>query len=186
MEDARIIQLYWDRDERAVAETVQKYGGYCAAIAQNILGSKEDAEECVNDTCLRAWNAIPPQKPNVLSAFLGRITRNLALNRYRRSAAEKRGGKEVPAVLDELAELVSDKSDIEQKIDQRELLSAVNCFLSTLASGKRCLFLRRYWYFDSISSIAARFHMTENSVSVTLNRIRHKLRRYLSERGFEL
>ncbi len=186
MEDTRIIQLYWDRDGRAIAATADKYGSYCTAIAQNILGSKEDAEECVNDAYLRAWNAIPPQKPNVLSAFLGRITRNLALNKYRRSSAEKRGGNELPIVLDELSEIVSDQSDIEQTIDQRELLRTINRFLGTLSSQKRSLFLCRYWYFDSISAIALQFHMTENSVSVTLNRIRHKLRRYLSERGFEL
>ena len=107
MDDAQIVRLYWDRDERAISATAEKYGNYCAAIARNILSSNEDAEECVNDTYLHAWNSMPPRRPNILSAFLGKLTRNLSLNRYHRNTANKRGGTEVPLVLEEIAELVS-------------------------------------------------------------------------------
>jgi len=129
---------------------------------------------------------MPPHKPNILSTFLGKITRNLSINRYRHNAADKRGGGELPVVLDELLDLVSDKDDIESEIEHRELIAAIDTFLSTLSVKKRCIFIRRYWYFDNISSIASYFGMTENNVSVTLNRIRLKLHNYLLERGFEL
>ena len=108
MDDTTIVQLYWDRDERAIPATSGKYGNYCNSIAWNILGNREDAEECVNDTYLCAWTSMPPHRPRVLSAFLGKLTRNLSLNRYKHHIAEKRGGGEAPAVLDEIAELVSD------------------------------------------------------------------------------
>ena len=114
MDDRTIIRLYWNRDEQAIPATAEKYGRYCASIAGNILGSKEDAEECVNDVYLHVWNSIPPHRPEVLSAFLGKITRNLALNLYKHNTADKRGGGELPAVLDGLAELVSGDEDTEQ------------------------------------------------------------------------
>ena len=125
MEDAEIVQLYWDRNELAIPATAEKYGKYCRAIAGNILGSREDAEECVNDTYLWAWNSIPPSRPGLLSAYLGKITRNLALNRFRYYTAEKRGGGEVPLVLAEIAELVSDTDGVEQEMDRRALAEAV-------------------------------------------------------------
>jgi RNA polymerase sigma-70 factor (ECF subfamily) len=186
MDDEQIVQLYWDRDEGAIPATSEKYGSYCTVIAKNILGNHEDAEECVNDTYLSAWNAMPPQRPSVLSTFLGKITRNLSLNRYKHNTAEKRGGGEAAAVLDELLGLVSDTDSVEREIDRRELVNAMDAFLGTLPQKKRALFVCRYWYFDSISAIASRFGMTENNVSVSLNRIRLKLRDYLLERGFEL
>ena len=186
MDDAKIVQLYWDRNEQAVPATSDKYGNYCASIAGNILGSHEDAEECVNDTYLNAWNAMPPHRPGILSTFLGKITRNLALNRYKHNTAGKRGGGQAMAVLDELAELVSDTDGVEQEIDRRELVRAIDDFLDRLPTDKRRIFVCRYWYFDSISDLAIRFGMTENHVSVTLNRLRLKLHSYLLERGFEL
>lgn len=186
LEDSEIVQLYWDRNEQAIPATSEKYGNYCASIAKNILGSENDAEECVNDTYWNAWNSMPPHRPSVLSTFLGKITRNLSLNRYRHNTAGKRGGGEVTVVLDELLGLVSDTDSVEQEIDRRELVNAIDTFLGTLPAEKRGIFLRRYWYFDSVSEIASRFGMTENNVSVTLNRIRLKLHNYLSERGFEL
>jgi RNA polymerase sigma-70 factor (ECF subfamily) len=186
MDDEQIVQLYWDRDEGAIPATSEKYGSYCTVIAKNILGNHEDAEECVNDTYLSAWNAMPPQRPSVLSTFLGKITRNLSLNRYKHNTAEKRGGGEAAAVLDELLGMVSDTDSVEREIDRRELVNAMDAFLGTLPQKKRALFVCRYWYFDSISAIASRFGMTENNVSVSLNRIRLKLRDYLLERGFEL
>ena len=186
MDDAEIVRLYWDRNEQALAATADKYGRYCASIAENILGSKEDAEECVNDTYMNAWRAMPPYKPRVLSAFLGKITRNLSLNRYKYMTAGKRCGGSSTAILDEIGELVSDTGSVERVIDRRELVKAIDAFLGELSADKRSIFVCRYWYFDSISSIASRFGMTENHVSVALGRIRLKLHKYLTERGFEL
>ena len=186
MNDGDIVQLYWDRDERAIPETAVKYGAYCAAIARNILGSIEDAEECVNDTYLRAWNAMPPSRPGKLAAFLGKITRNLSINRAAQRNAARRGGGEYSLVLDELAELVSGGDSAEQALMRRELERAVDGFLGGLPAAKRQMFVRRYWYFDSVSEIARRFGMTETNVSVTLHRLRGKLRAHLSERGFDV
>lgn len=186
MEDAQIVQLYWDRNEEAIPVTAQKYGSYCTAIAQNILGSYEGAEECVNDTYLNAWNTMPPHKPSILATFLGKITRNLSFNRYKHNTAQKRGGGELPAVLDELSSCVSGKDDVEHGIIQKELVLAINDFLSTLPSEKRKLFVCRYWYADSLASIADRFGMTQGAVAMTLNRLRRKLYNYLSDRGFVL
>ena len=186
MDDAKIVQLYWDRNERAITATADKYGNYCASIAKNILGNREDAEECVNDTYLNAWNSMPPHRPSILSTFLGKIVRNLSFNRYKYNAADKRGGGQVTVVLDEIAEFVSDADSVEQEIDRKELVKAIDDFLDRLPADKEKIFVCRYWYFDSISDIARRFRMTENNVSVTLNRLRLKLHNYLLERGFEL
>lgn len=186
MDDTEIVRLYWDRNEQAIPATAERYGNYCAAIAKNILGNLEDAEECVNDTYLNAWDSIPPHRPDHLSTFLGKITRNLSLNRYKRNTADKRGGGQATVVLDEIAELVSDTDSTEQELDRKELAKIIDDFLDTLPKNKRSIFVCRYWYFDSISHIANRFGMTENNVSVTLNRLRRKLHDYLLERGFEL
>lgn len=186
MDDAKIVQLYWDRNEQAIPATADKYGNYCTSIAKNILGNHEDAEECVNDTYMSAWNSMPPHRPGILSAFLGKITRNLSIKRYRHNTADKRGGGQATAVLDEIAEIVSGTDSAEQALDRKELVKAIDTFLGVLSPEKRGIFVRRYWYFDSVSEIASRFGMTENNVSVTLNRIRLKLHSYLLERGFEL
>lgn len=186
MDDAKIVQLYWDRSEQAIPATADKYGSYCTSIAKNILGNHGDAEECVNDTYLNAWNSMPPHRPSTLSTFLGKITRNLSLNRYKHNTADKRGGSQAAVVMDELAELISDTDSVEQEIDRKELIKAIDTFLGTLSAEKRTIFVRRYWYFDNVSDIAFRFGMTENHVSVTLNRLRLKLHNYLLERGFEL
>ena len=119
MDDAHIVQLYWDRNEQAIHATSDKYGNYCTSIAKNILGNQEDAEECVNDTYLNAWNAMPPHRPSILSTFLGKITRNLSFNRYKHNTADKRGSGELPVVLEELSDLVSGNYDVEQAFDQR-------------------------------------------------------------------
>lgn len=186
MDDTKIVQLYWDRNEQAIPVTADKYGNYCTSIAKNILGNHEDTEECVNDTYLNAWNSMPPHRPSILSTFLGKITRNLSLNRYKHNIADKRGGGELPVVLDEISDLVSGTDGIEQELNRKELIKAIDTFLGTLAIEKRGMFIRRYWYFDRISDIASRFGLTENNVSVTLNRLRLKLHNYLLERGFEL
>ncbi len=186
MNDKDIIQLYWNRDPEALSATAQKYGNYCTSIAQNILGNREDAEECVNDAFLNTWNTIPPNQPTILSAFLGTITRNLAFNKYKHNHAKKRGNGEIMTVLDELAECVSGFDTVEQEIDRRELVETINFFLDTLTPKKRSLFICRYWYSDSISTIARRYGMTEGNVATTLNRLRTKLKEYLLERGYDL
>ncbi len=186
MEDFKIVQLYWERDQSAITETAAKYGNYCTSIARNILGNRKDAEECVQDTYMNAWNSMPPHKPNVLSAFLGKITRNLSFDRYKYNNADKRGGNEISAVLDELSECVSGKNNVEQEIEYKELVKAIDTFLATLSSEKRSIFVCRYWYTDSIAEIAKQFHMRENTVSMTLSRIRANLQKYLRERGYEL
>lgn len=186
LEDTKIVQLYWDRNEQAIPATADKYGRYCASIAQNILGNKEDSEECVNDTYLSAWKSMPPHRPGILSTFLGKITRNLSFNRYKYNNANKRGGGEAALVLEEIEELVSGTDSVEQEVLRKELVKAIDAFLEGLPDDKRRIFVCRYWYFDSVSNIASRFRMTENNVSVTLNRLRLKLHNHLLERGFEL
>ena len=185
MEDDKIVQLYWDRDEAAITATSDKYGAYCLSISRNILGNHEDAQECVNDTYLKAWNTIPPHRPAMLSTFLGKITRNLSFDRYRASRRDKRGGGQTALVLDELEEIIADKRT-DDELDRKELLESINSFLSLLPPDKRKPFVLRYWYAYSIPEIAKRFGMTENNVSVSLNRTRQKLKNYLKERGFDL
>jgi len=186
MDDEKIVQLYWDRNEQAIPATADKYGSYCTSIAKNILCSREDAEECVNDTYFSAWNSMPPHREGIQTAFLGKITRNLSIKRYRHNTAEKRGGGQAAVILDEIAEFISGTDSVEGEIDRKELIKAIDAFLGGLSAEKRGIFLRRYWFFDNISDIASRFGMSENNVSVTLNRLRLKLHNYLSEMGFEL
>ena len=186
MEDEKIIALYWQRQESAITATAEKYGSYCSAIARNILHSDRDGEECVNDTWLAAWNAMPPHRPSILSAFLGKLTRNLAFNRYARQRAEKRGGGEMELVLEELAEVVSGGETVWDEMERRELLREINAFLQRLDAKKRDIFLRRYWYACSVGDIAARWRMKETAVSMILHRLRRDLRQYLGQRGFAL
>lgn len=186
MDDNSIIQLYWDRDDQAITKTSEKYGRYCKAIAKNILNNEEDAEECVNDTYLKAWNSMPAHWPEQLATFLGRITRNLSFNKYKQGRAEKRGSGEIKLVLDELTDCVSDADNVEQIIDRRELVKAINLFVMGLSAEKRNIFVRRYWYADSVSAIAKDCGMLQASVSKILERTRKKLKAYLMERGFEL
>lgn len=144
MEDREIVNLYWERNSNAIKETASKYGGYCKAIAKNILGNNEDAEECVNDIYLNTWNSIPPNRPNVLSTYLGKITRNLSFDRFRHRHADKRGGGEIELVLDELGECVSGADSVEQEVEKKELIRAINSFLDTLSQEKCNIFLCRY------------------------------------------
>ena len=186
MTDEAIVRLYWDRDEEAIAETSRKYGKYCFSIAYNILYNKEDSDECVNDTYNKAWNSIPPSRPTLLSAFLGKIVRNISLNRYKENTALKRGGYQMPLILDELSEIASDRPGPEEEILNTELIKAINDFLYDLPKDKRVMFIRRYWYADDIGAIAKRMGINENSVSVTIRRIRIRLRKHLLERGFDI
>ena len=186
IEDNDIIQLFFDRNENAIKETSIKYGNYCSSIAKNILKNCEDAEECVNDTYLKAWNVIPPSRPTMLKTFLGRITRNISINLYKKLKADKRGNGQIPIILDELSECVSGGTTPYQELENAEFLRTINSFLEKIPQEKRVMFVRRYWYSDSISDIAKRCGVSENSVSVSLNRLRKRLYNYLSERGFEL
>lgn len=186
MEDREIVRLYWERDERAIAETSAKYGRYCTSIAMNILNNPENAEECVNDAYLNAWNSIPPHKPDILSTFLGKIVRNLSLNKYKHIHTAKRGGNEFPLILDELGELVSGEEEILDAVIRNELIKTISGFIASLSEEKQYMFFRRYWYSDSIKDIAAGCGRSENYISVELRRIRNKLRGYLTERGYDL
>ena len=186
MEDETILELYFAREERAIAETGKKYGGYCRSIAHNILQNREDTEECVSDTWLHAWNAMPPQRPSILSSFLGRITRNLSFDRCRRQKAEKRGGGALPLALDELSECVPAPGRVEHALEEQELADSIDRFLRTLPERECSIFLRRYWYVDPVQRIAARYEIKENTVKSILFRTREKLRRYLLEEGIAI
>ena len=183
MDDSAIIALYWAREERALEETSAKYGSFCRNIAFHILCNSEDTEECVNDTWLRAWNAIPPQRPAILSAFLGKITRNLSLDRYRVDRAAKRGGGQLPVALEELGDCIPHLDNVEDQISMKELSRLLDRFLRSLPERDCCVFMRRYWYVESTREIARRYEMAEGSVKSILHRTRQKLRNYLEKEG---
>lgn len=184
--DSAIIDLYWARKEQALEETDLKYGGFCRTIAYNILHSREDSEECVNDTWMRAWNTMPPQRPSVLQSFLGKITRNLSLDRYKASRADKRGGGQMPLALEELGDCIPASNSVEEALELEELTRLVDRFLRDLPEKECCIFLRRYWYVDSTKEIAKRYEMAEGSVKSTLYRVRQKLRACLEKEGVVL
>ena len=184
MEESEIIALFWKRDERAISEAENACGSYCFSIAENILHSREDAEECVSDTWLRAWQSIPPQRPKRLRLFLGRITRNLAFDRYRSRTAAKRGGGEMEAVLEELEDCIASSENVEQDFDKRELQRSINAFLRELPYRERQIFLRRYYYAEPVGSIAASFGLTGNHTTVILKRTRERMRKHLQKEGF--
>ncbi len=181
--DEEIIALFLSRDENAIRRTHEKYGSYCYSIAYRILTSREDSEECVNDTYLKTWRAIPPQRPRRLQHFLGKITRNLALDRYHWRTAGKRGGGEVQLSLDELSACIPALSDPQQVLEGKELTERLNLFLAGLTQENRKIFLMRYWNFSSVAEIAAFYGITESKVKMTLLRTREKLRAYLEKEG---
>lgn len=183
MKDTEIINLYWERDERAISETQRAYGRYCHSIAWNILRDREDSDECVNDTWLRAWNAIPPKRPDHLALFLGTITRNLSLDRWKEKHSMKRGNGELALALDELAECVPDRHTTEDEVEAAELERLMNVFLHTLPERECNVFLRRYWYMEEYGVIADRYGMKLNTVKTSLFRTRAKLREYLEKEG---
>lgn len=184
MEDAQIIELYFARDQRAVAETDEKYGRYCFYLANSILENREDAEETLSDTYLRAWNAIPPVRPQVLRLYLARITRNLAFSRWRKDHAEKRGGGQMELVLEELDECIPAPGSPEEGLDGKELAKLIREFLDTLGEKERVLFLRRYFYMEQTEQLAARYRMKPESVRKSLLRTRKKLKDYLNREGY--
>ena len=183
MDDKEILDLYFDRSELAIQETDRKYGPYCYKIAIHILSDPADAEESVNDTYLAAWNAMPPRRPNVLSAFLGKLTRYISLDRWKKRGALKRGGGQVALSLEELEECVAGGNDPEKEADRKELLRYLNRFLDSLPETQRKVFVCRYWYLESIPEIAARFGFSESKVTAMLHRLREKLRKRLEMEG---
>ena len=186
MEDSTIIDLYWERSETAIGETSKKYSRYCNSISFNILHNKEDAEECVNDAFLNAWNAMPPHRPNCLATFLGKITRNLSLDRYKRYAAKKRGFGQTEIALSELDEVVPSATSVGSAVEEQELIDSLNHFLGNLPQQKRILFVQRYWYLMPIKSIAEQQGISESHVKSALFRTRNELRHYLEKEGLIL
>ncbi|MBE6677042.1 MAG: sigma-70 family RNA polymerase sigma factor [Clostridia bacterium] len=179
MLDSQIIALYDARDERAIAETAAKYGSFCTSIALNILQNLQDAEECVNDTWLRTWNSIPPARPNVLKAYLGRITRNLALDKYKAARREKRGCGEIEVAFDEISEITASDYALEDEWREQDFVDLINAFLYSLPERDRHVFVRRYFFTDSVPAIAKRFGTSQNNVLKILSRTRQKLKNYL-------
>ena len=186
MEDTQIITLYWERNEDAISETDRKYGSFCRGIALRILRIREESEECVSDTYLRAWNNIPPQRPSAFRAWLGKITRNLALSRYRKTHAEKCGGGQTALALDELQESISGRDSVEEITESREIVELLNRFLKGLPEKERSYFLRRYWNLNSVKEIAEAYGVNPGQVSAQLFRTRGKLRAVLDQEGIVL
>ena len=184
MEDKKIIDMYLRRDEAAISATAKKYGNYCYSVAYNILYSKEDAEESVNDTYHAAWNCMPPHRPNVLATFLGKITRRISIDRWRKTQAVRRGGGEITLALEELGECVEGTGSVEEELERQELIGVINLFLKSLPDTERRVFLCRYWYMDSVSDIAGHFGFSGSKITSMLHRIRGKLRCQLEKEGY--
>ena len=178
-EDQKIIDLYWNRSENAIAETAVKYGRYCTSIAYGILKSREDAQECVSDAYLMAWNAIPPRRPADLGTYLGKITRNLSIDRLRTRNRDKRGGGEMPLALEELEEVVVGSDSPENEAIRKELAASMNRFLGELTVQERYVFVRRYWYLDSLADIAKNTGFSGSKVASMLFRLRGRLKKQL-------
>jgi len=187
MDDNTIIEMYADRNQSAISETAAKYGSYCKVIAMNILGNREDAEECTNDTYMSAWNAIPPQKPLNLKAFLGKIARNLSLSKYRKNTAKKRSSGECELILDELADyLPSIKDNVENLVDSKLTAEIISEFLRDLSYEQRAVFMRRYWYMDSVADVAYHFNISESKAKSMLMRVRNRLKIHLEDKGITI
>lgn len=186
MDDQKIIELFFARDEKALTECESAFGRYCKSIAKNILASDEDAEEVFNDTLLRAWNSIPPKKPKSLKIWLGTLARNLSLDRYRKLSSEKRGGCEISLCIEEAEEFLADTVSVEEEYERRELSKFLNNFLHSLPARECDIFVRRYFYCDTTAKIARRFALQEANVLVILSRTRKKLKEALKKGGYTL
>ena len=185
MQDFEIVDLYWARNENAITETNVKYGGYCRKIAKNIVDNEEDSEECINDTYLSAWNTMPKERPNLLAPYLAAIVRNHALTLYRKLHSQKRGAGQTALALDELLDVAS-PSSTEEIVDLKLLSGHLNSFLAELSANDRIVFVRRYFYVDSLSDIASALSMSESAIKSLLFRLRQKLKTYLTQEGYEL
>lgn len=184
MEDKYIVELYWDRNETAIQETATKYGNYCFSIAYTILNDRSESEECVNDTYYDTWKVIPPNRPSNLPAFLAKITRRIAIDRCRIRTAQKRGGDEVTLALEELDECVKGSHNVESQVQYKELVAVIQRFIGTLPETERRIFMLRYWYLESIQSIAERYGFSQSKVLSMLHRIRGKLRKQLEKEDY--
>lgn len=183
MEDEKIIELYWQRDQDAIMHTDKKYGRLCKKISYNILSSAEDCEECVSDTYMTVWNSLPPQRPKYFPAFISAIARNLSLMRVRERYAKKRGGGELDLVLDELCDTFAAPDSVEAEYECKELADAVSLFLGALSADERYMFISRYWLVMPVQDIAQRLNCSCGKISTSLFRTRQKLQRYLSQEG---
>ena len=186
MQDEKIVSLYWDRDETAIAATEEKYGRYLLKIAYNILSDHEDSHECVNDTYLKAWNSMPPHRPDILSAFLSKITRQTAIDLVRYRTRERRGGARYHLSLYELEDCISADNSTESAVDLHLLSEAINRYLRKLSAESRGMFIGRYYYMDSIKEIAGYCGVSEAKVKTTLHRIRKHMKNYLIKEGFDV
>lgn len=186
MKDEEIIALYWERDESAISATAEKYGSYCRSISYNILHNNEDAQECVNDTWLGAWNSIPPHRPGCLATYLGKIARNFSLNRYKQYNTEKRGQGQTGLALSELEDCIPAENNVEQIIEEMALTKSINLFLHAQPRQKRNIFILRYWYLHSIRDIAMAYGMSESKVASLLFRMRNALKAHLEKEGITL
>ena len=184
MEDSAIVALYWQRSEQAIAESSTKYGAYCSHIAYGLLQNNEDAQECLSDTWLAAWNAMPPHRPSVLRLFFGKLTRRLSLQRLRYQGRLKRGGGEAALALEELGDCVPGGGDAQETVESRELVRLLNRFLTDLPATQRQVFLARYWYGAAVKDIARQFGFSESKVKSMLHRTREKLRLTLEKEGY--
>ena len=183
MEDAQIVELYWQRSDTAIEETAAKFGRYCLKIAANVLADRLDAEECVNDTWLAAWNSMPDNRPAALAPYLGKITRNFALDRLAQRRRQKRGGGAADLALSELEECLAGQGSPERAVEDREIAECIDAFLRTLPRMERAVFVARYWYMAPTEEIARRFDFTPGKVSGMLFRTRKKLRKALIKEG---
>lgn len=186
MDDRRIVALFLNRSEEALLQIDIKYGRYCHRVAFNVLGNAEDSEECVNDAYMRVWGSIPPNEPSSLSAYVGKITRNIALDKLRQKNSSKRGNGEVPVLLDELAECVSGADELERRQDSAEIIDALNGFLETLSVTERGVFMRRYWMMEPIADVAARYDISVSKTTTMLFRLRGRLKKHFMKEGISL
>ena len=186
MDDNKIIALFFERSEQAIEALSEKYGVLCSQIAWNILNDRQDAEECVNDTWLHAWNSIPPSRPSILKAYLGRITRNLSLDRWKRNSAQKRGGSQVELMLEELGDCIPSADSVQIEVETKVIAEIISTFLKEQPEMSRWLFVQRYWYGDSMAELSKKSKMTESYVKTQLFRLRQKLKDRLEKEGVQL
>lgn len=182
MDDDQIVELYWNRKEEAIKESDVKYGKLLQQISFHILFNQQDSEECVNDTYCKVWEAIPPQKPTSLRAYMGRIVRNLSINRWYENRAQKRGG-DTNVLLSELSECIPASDTVETEIDEKELTQLMNTWLLELSQDDRVLFLRRYWYTDSVKDLAKECNTSQNIMAGRIYRLRQRLKAFLLKEG---
>lgn len=186
MTDSEIVKLFWRRSEKALDLTRRKYGAYCRAISFNILHNAEDAEECVNDGLLNVWNSIPPNNPQNLRTYLGKLVRNVSINRFEHYSAQKRAGTQTEIALSELEGCLPDTSTVCHCLESEAITECINSFLKAQPKPKRIAFVRRYWYLSSIKEIAEELSMSESKVTSTLHRMRKELKKQLEKEGVDL